>query len=330
MNSTRTRGLTLGKYAPLHRGHQLVIETALAEMDELVVIIYDSPEVTPVPLSVRAGWLRRLYPAVRVVEAWDGPSEVGDTPEIKRRHEDYVIERLKIAGVTHFYSSEFYGEHMSQALGAVNRVVDARRERVPISATQIRRDPFACREYLHPLVYRDLVAKIALLGAPGSGAEALAARLAADYATVHLPAPPFGAAVAPDDLAAAEAWLEHEERLAPQANRYLFVASSAVALALETRARFGDAPERLRRLALEERARYDAVFVCEPAPHAEGAGPTEQADRLVLHRRLCDELAALRQPFFALRGSLEERAARAKAVLARHAPYQNLAALVDR
>ena len=26
-------GLTLGKFAPMHQGHQYVIETALAEMD---------------------------------------------------------------------------------------------------------------------------------------------------------------------------------------------------------------------------------------------------------------------------------------------------------
>jgi hypothetical protein len=36
-DSALKRGLTLGKYAPLHRGHQLVIETALAEMDETLV-----------------------------------------------------------------------------------------------------------------------------------------------------------------------------------------------------------------------------------------------------------------------------------------------------
>jgi nicotinamide mononucleotide adenylyltransferase len=35
---TRKRGLTLGKFAPLPKGHQLVIETALAEMDEVVVL----------------------------------------------------------------------------------------------------------------------------------------------------------------------------------------------------------------------------------------------------------------------------------------------------
>ena len=41
-------GLTLGKFAPFHRGHQFVVETALAEMDEVIVIIYDAPETTPI------------------------------------------------------------------------------------------------------------------------------------------------------------------------------------------------------------------------------------------------------------------------------------------
>ena len=40
------RGLTLGKYAPLHKGHQFVIETALAEMDE-VVVIWQVPPIIP-------------------------------------------------------------------------------------------------------------------------------------------------------------------------------------------------------------------------------------------------------------------------------------------
>lgn len=158
------RGLTLGKYAPFHRGHQFVIETALAEMDEVVVLIYDAPETTAVPLSVRSGWIRQLYPAVRVIEAWDGPTEVGGTPEIKKMHEDYILNRLKISGITHFYSSEFYGEHISQALGAVNRLVDASRSTVPIWASQIRQNPFQYRDYLHPLVYQDLIITVVFLG----------------------------------------------------------------------------------------------------------------------------------------------------------------------
>jgi len=65
----RTRGLTLGKFAPLHKGHQLVLDAAVAEMNEVLAIIYDCPETTSVPLYVRANWFRRLYPTVHIVEA---------------------------------------------------------------------------------------------------------------------------------------------------------------------------------------------------------------------------------------------------------------------
>lgn len=136
-----TRGLTLGKFAPLHRGHQHLIATALAEVDDLVVVIYDAPETTPIPLSVRAGWIRALYPMVQLVEAWDGPTVVGDTPAIRHAHEQYLIKRLKICGITHFYSSEFYGAHMSQALGAIDRRVDPARATVPVSARRYAPPP---------------------------------------------------------------------------------------------------------------------------------------------------------------------------------------------
>lgn len=72
-----TVGLFLGKLSPLHKGHQSMIEIALKECQKVIVIIYDSPETTKIPLSVRAGWVREIYPTVEVLEAWDGPTEVG-------------------------------------------------------------------------------------------------------------------------------------------------------------------------------------------------------------------------------------------------------------
>lgn len=70
-------GLTLGKFAPLHRGHQMVIDAARTEMEEVIVMIYDAPEVTDIPLGVRADLIRDLYPEVFVIECWDCPTEVG-------------------------------------------------------------------------------------------------------------------------------------------------------------------------------------------------------------------------------------------------------------
>lgn len=56
--------LTLGKYAPLHHGHDLVIRTAMAETDRVIVMI-DCPETTSIPLAMRANWLADLYPESR-------------------------------------------------------------------------------------------------------------------------------------------------------------------------------------------------------------------------------------------------------------------------
>ncbi|MEH2255515.1 hypothetical protein [Nostoc sp.] len=75
-----------------------------------------------------------------MIKAWDEPTEVGDTPEIKQKHEDYILKQLKSKKITHFYCSEFYRKHVIQVLGAVNRLVDCDRQTFPISGTQVRRD----------------------------------------------------------------------------------------------------------------------------------------------------------------------------------------------
>jgi HTH-type transcriptional regulator, transcriptional repressor of NAD biosynthesis genes len=330
-----THGLTLGKFAPLHKGHQLVIETALAECDALTVVIYDSPEVTSVPLTVRANWIRRLYPQVRVVEAWDGPKEVGDTPEIKRINEDYIIERLGIRGVTHFYSSEFYGDHMSRALGAVDRRVDEARGRVPISGTRIREQPYACRAFLDPLVYRDLVTSVVFLGAPSTGKTTLAERMAAELGTVWMPE--YGREywqlhhidrrLTPGQLVEiAEGHLEREERLLFDANQYLFVDTNAITTFMFALDYHGRAEERLRQLAEVAATRYDLVFLCDAdIPYDDTWDRSGDVQRQTFQKRIVADLLARKIPFVTLRGALAQRVATVKHVLARHTKYRSLA-----
>ncbi|MFZ5814189.1 MAG: AAA family ATPase, partial [Bacillota bacterium] len=229
-------GLTLGKFAPLHRGHQHLIETALAEVDHLILLIYDQPETTDIPLPVRAGWIRALYPTVEVIEVWDGPREVGDSPAIKAAHEGHILKLLGGRRITHFFSSEFYGEHMSRALGAVDRQVDPDRRAVPVSGRAIREAPYAHRRFIHPMVYRDLITNVLFVGAPSTGKTTLARTLAERFGTVWMPeygreyweAHQVDRRLTPEQLVAiAEGHIEREERLLLEADRYLFTDTSA-------------------------------------------------------------------------------------------------------
>ena len=87
------RGLTLGKYAPLHKGHQLLLDTALAEMDEVIIIIYDAPETTLVPLSIRSGWIRKLYPQTKVIGLY--VEGLGDGRKFVNTAKKVISERKK-------------------------------------------------------------------------------------------------------------------------------------------------------------------------------------------------------------------------------------------
>ena len=328
-----TRGLTLGKYAPLHRGHQLVIETALAEMDEVIVVIYDCPETTDIPLTVRANWLRTLYPAAHVVEAWDCPTEVGNTPEIKRAHEAYLLDRLKLRGITHFYSSEFYGEHVSAAFGAVNRQVDPERRAAPISGTQIRENSFAFRQYLDPRVYRDLIANVVFLGAPSTGKTTIAERLAQEFDTVWMPE--YGREYweahhverrlsLAQLVEIAEGHLEREEALLQQANRYLFTDTNAITTYMFSLYYHQTAAPRLAELAMQAAARYDVVFLCgDDIPYDDTWDRSGDMNRRVFQKQIFADMLLRKIPFIPLTGDLETRVETVKRLLKRCRKYAN-------
>lgn len=337
--TSRTTGLTLGKFAPLHKGHQLVIETALAEMDQVVVMIYDCPETTEIPLNVRARWLRELYPSIEVIEAWDGPTTVGNTPEIKRMHDEYILKTLNGRRITHFYSSEFYGDHVSKALGAVSRQIDPDRKRFSISGTLLREHPYQHRDCIPRQVYRDLITNVVFLGAPCSGKTTLAERLAQEFGTVWMPE--YGREYWEEHQAErrltleqlveiAEGHLEREERLLGQANRYLFTDTNALTTYIFSLYYHGRADQRLIDYANAASGRYDLVFLCDiDIPYDDTWDRSGEAIRQVFQRRILGDLAERKMPYFILRGPLEERVRYVKDVLSRFRKYGNLLEMVS-
>lgn len=148
-------GLIIGKFAPLHKGHQFLIETALKRVERLLVLIYDCPDITKVPLATRAGWIRRLYPQVEVIEGYGAPTEHGDSPEVTKKNLEF-IKKVLPCPVTHVFSSERYGEILARELEAENILIDKERVLISVSGTMIRSDFKKYKKFLPPLVFKEL------------------------------------------------------------------------------------------------------------------------------------------------------------------------------
>ena len=262
------------------------------------------------------------------------PTEIGNTPEIKKKHENYALQRLRLTGITHFYSSEFYGEHMSVALGAVNRIVDHARQTIPISATTIRQNPFAFREYLHPFVYRDLVTNVVFLGAPSTGKTTMAARLGQEYNTAWMPE--YGREywekyqinrrLSLEQLVEiAEEHLRREETMLYDANRFLFTDTNALTTYIFSLSYHNKVAPRLVELANLAAARYDLVFVCDTdIPYENTLDRSGETNRLIMQKQIISDLILRKILFFRLRGDFETRTRYVKSILEKYRKYENL------
>lgn len=325
-------GLTLGKYAPFHRGHQYVVETMLSEMDEVILVIYDTP-VTPIPLQVRAEWIRQLYPRVRVIEAWDGPDGYSNDREHEIREEEYIKGILGETKIDAFYSSEFYGEHMSKALGCEDRRVDEARKAVPVSGTVIRENPYKWREYLSPVVYRDLIIKVVFMGAMSTGKSTITEALARKYGTSF--ASEYGRdywaehqvdrRIGFEDFdAIGLGHIEREEKAFLEADRYCFIDTNAITTYVYALDYHGRSPELLSRLALENASRYDLFFLCEDdIPYDDTWDRSGDQKRQTFHKQVVADLKQRKIPYIPLKGSLEHRMNTVDRVLRDFKPYSN-------
>ncbi len=147
-------GFTIGKFAPLHKGHQFVIETARKEMDKVIVVVYDT-DLIAIPTEKRANWIRKLYPDVIIKYAHHPPMQYGLDKKSVGIQMEFLSKILVGEKPTHFYSSEPYGEYVAKYMGIIDRRVDEARIIVPIRATALREDIEANKQWVERMVYLD-------------------------------------------------------------------------------------------------------------------------------------------------------------------------------
>lgn len=311
------RGLTFGKYLPLHRGHQHVIDTAFAECDDVTIVVYDSmPEVADalrMPVHKRAGWLRAMFPqAQSIVPVPDPGDGAGDSPELAPLY----AEQLAFLGrFDRVYTSEPAYETFAQLLGAEHRVVDVARALVPISGTRLRTDLYAGRGYIDPAVYASLVQKVVLVGTESSGKTTLARALAERFGTrwVH----EFGrelweaqglTGTFADHWEIAQRQRLREEAAARQAREHVFCDTNAFTTLMWSLRSFGTADERL--FELVEHTRDDYVWLLCANDFGwvqDGTRELVDGEAEAFQELNAEWLAKLSIPYVTVRGPLERR-----------------------
>lgn len=148
-------GLIVGKFAPLHDGHEYLLRTAAHVVDTLIVLVYDAPDVTRVPVSVRASWIRTLYPKATVLEGTNSPPRGVWNEETMQAHEKFIKNLVASYHITHVFSGEEYGERLGRTLSAEHLLVEKIFGDLPLSASALKREPALYQQYVRPNVRDD-------------------------------------------------------------------------------------------------------------------------------------------------------------------------------
>ena len=345
MPNPHKTGLVVGKFWPPHRGHQLLLETAAAQVAELIVLVYANPDSEPMPAAVRAQWLRELYRGDEVAagpgigptplrifalsaEADGVPSDAAD--DLTQR--EFVRQWLARQGleIDLVFTSEAYGPGFAAHLGVPHVAVDPARQLVPVSGTRARANPAAAAAFLHPLVAAQLgvvppaqVPRAVFLGAESSGKSTLCAALAEACGTVWVPE--YGRTLHEqkngnldfeDLLYIARRHAELEDEAAPKAQGVLFCDTNAATTALYSYYYFHRCDPALQAMAAVCRQRYAHTFVCAPTvPFEQDGWRGPEALRSFQHGMILMQLDYFGIPYTLVEGTVAERVAQVRAVL---------------
>lgn len=179
-------GFVLGKFCPLHLGHQYLIATAM-EMVERLYIVVDNIMDDVIPVEQRMKWVRQEYPdAIVMTQPSPLPQYPEDTPFFWDIWREVLLSLLpdKIDAV---FASETYGERLAEELRADFIMVDCDRKHVPVSATAVRADILHNWGYLSDSAKADMMTAVCVFGPESTGKSTLTKSLAAHYGVPYVP-----------------------------------------------------------------------------------------------------------------------------------------------
>lgn len=148
-----TRGLIIGKFMPIHKGHMALIDFGLKHCDKLIIAVCTLDD-EPIDGRLRYNWVKEIYEnnnKVKVIWIRERLHEKDlDFKEATKLWGKYLLDNLPKIDI--IFSSEEYGNYLSAYMGAHHKVFDIDRKNKNISATMIRENPLKYLDYIPRVV----------------------------------------------------------------------------------------------------------------------------------------------------------------------------------
>ena len=265
--SNQTVGLVLGKFMPLHKGHELLLHFASHCVDTLYVVV-DNIIDSPIPGPVRCAWIEQLFPHATVCYIQEPlPQQPNEHPQFWTIWKKCFLTLLP-KKPNYIFASEPYGFKLAEVLQGLFIPFDFQRETIPISATQIRQNPLEHWQYLSLPAKLFYLKRICLIGPESTGKTTLAKALASHYKTQWVPEyartliESKGDLLKEDMALVVKGQLALEETIAPLANKLLICDTDPLATTLWSEWLFHECDERITEQARQKK--YDLYLLMTP------------------------------------------------------------------
>lgn len=266
------KGLVFGKFMPLHHGHFALINFALQHCDHLFIILCYT-EKEPIEGAIRNRCLHGSFDTnstITIVSFQYDESVLPNTSVPSRHASELWANAFKslVPDVDIVFTSEDYGAYVAEFMSIQHILFDKARSTIPVSASEIRSNPFYYWHFIADKAKPWFVKKIALVGSESTGKSVLTERLAKQFDTSFVPEMARDIIEKTNDCTPGDLYKIanlHAKAIVAKimvANKLLFVDTDLTITKSYSRFLFGE--ELIVEPWIEEANKFDLYFFLEP------------------------------------------------------------------